>query len=246
MGIFSNRMRYIQELKIDGKEVKDQKDNDEDFKLGTEEEPPVEDNPPTDVDNDKTEDEEDYNIPDDDTEENSENPEDNPEGNLEDNPNDETGNDEDFSMGDSDNPDDNTEGNPENPEDNPNDGTENTTGGKSEVQELEDKLFTDLSPEQMTIKHIELKQQYIDIFDAISDIVSRVNKITKTTDNSSVIEFVSNKMIELKDLVHFYLNNTYTTKTYIENTMNYQQYIVILNTINKMLKEIIPKTGKTN
>jgi len=257
MGIYSNKTRYIQELKIDGKKVKD---DEEDFDLDPnkkksddKDDQPVDDKPTDDAVN--TEDEEDYKIPDD--EETDDNPEDGSneetndsteEINPEDNPTDETNGetndssgDEDFKLDDSDDADSNTEETGDETDETPDD-----TDGRSEIQSLEDDLFKDLTPEQMTIKQIELKQQYIDLFDSISDIISRVNKITKTTDNTNVIEFVTNKMAELKDLVHFYLNNTYITKTYIENTMNYQQYILILNTINKMLKEIIPKTGKSN
>jgi len=271
MGIYSNKATYIQELKIDGKKVEN---DDEDLGLDSDEtnKPEKKKNPQTDpLNNPGNKDEEDYTISDDDEsnkeedpptnkpedEEDYEIPEDEPnkeedplrddgstEGGADDGSNKGT-DDEDFTMGDD-------SGN--DPDDGTGDGTEGEMGDDSEVgtdpnseiQSLEDNLFKDLTPEQMAIKQIELKQQYIDLFDSISDIVSRVNKITKTTDNTNVIEFVTNKMIELKELVHYYLNSTYNTKTYIENTMNYQQYILILNAINKMLKEIIPKTGESN
>ncbi len=262
MGIYSNKATYIQELKIDGKKVKNDdedlgldsdetnkpKDNtdpptntdttnkdEEDYTIPNDNEPNKEEEPPT---NAKPDDEEDYKIPDD--EPDNENPSSN-DASTEDETggSDEKTNDEDLNIEDPDNPDDGTEGEM-------GDNSDGETDPNSEIQSLEDNLFKDLSPEQMAIKQIELKQQYIDLFDSISDIVSRVNKITKTTDNTNVIEFVTNKMIELKDLVHYYLNNTYNTKTYIENTMNYQQYILMLNAINRMLKEIIPKTGESN
>ena len=261
MGIYSNKTRFIQELKIDGKKVKD---DEEDFNLdpdktkesNNKDDQPVEDKSTDDTTN--TEDEEDYKIPDDEetdesedgsneeTDDNTEgeNPEDNPTDGTDgetDNGSDGGSDDEDFKLEEPDETDDNTEETEDEADE-----TSDVTDGKSEIQSLEDNLFKDLTPEQMSIKQIELKQQYIDLFDSISDIISRVNKVTKTTDNANIIEFVTNKMSELKDLVHFYLNNTYATKSYIENTMNYQQYILILNTINKMLKEIIPKTGKSN
>ena len=268
MGIYSNKTRYIQELKIDGKKVKD---DEEDFDLDpnktkesdNKDDQPVEDKSTDDATNtedeedykvsDEPEDEEDYEIPDDEGPEeqeegtNDETEDNTEEENQDDNPDETDGetndgsDNEDFKVEDSDGTGDDAEETGDGTDDIP----DETTDGKSEIQSLEDNLFKDLTPEQMTIKQIELKQQYIDLFDSISDIVSRVNKITKTTDNANIIEFVTNKMSELKDLVHFYLNNTYITKSYIENTMNYQQYILILNTINKMLKEIIPKTDKS-
>lgn len=236
--------------------------DEEDYKIQDET-----DEPPTEGDDSGNEtDEEDYNIPDEDETPNDSDNEDftmedaddtdnetddaptedetpNDEGEI---PDESGGGDDDFTMGNTEDETGDETGDETDDTGGENEELVDGAGGKSEIQSLEYKLFSDLTPEQMSIKQIELKQQYIDLFDSISDIVSRVNKITKTTNNANVIEFVTTKMIELKDLVHYYLNNTYNTRTYIENTMNYQQYILILNTINKMLKEIIPKTGESN
>lgn len=115
----------------------------------------------------------------------------------------------------------------------------------SELQSIENDLFKDLTEEQIHIKEIELKENYIKLYDSITDFINRTNKISKTNENLEVIEFIANKLIELKDLVHFYLTKTFKTKTYIENTMMYQQYLAILNSINQLLLEIVPKNGKS-
>lgn len=103
-----------------------------------------------------------------------------------------------------DNTDDSTE------DDTVSDGTEdagNISEPKDELKELEEELFKDLTPgrNKQVEKQIELKQQYVVLFDSISDITNRINKITKTTDNNNTIEFIINKMAELKDLIYFIL-----------------------------------------
>ena len=116
--------------------------------------------------------------------------------------------------------------------------------GDNELQSLENDLFKDITPEQMNIKILELKKQYLEVYSTITDVLTRTNKIQKTTQNIKVLEFIINKLIELKDIVQFYLSNTFDTKTYMENMVNYQQYLVTLNTINRLLKEINVKKGK--
>ncbi len=107
-----------------------------------------------------------------------------------------------------------------------------------EVKQMEEELFKSIPADQMSIKVTELKKQYLDVYNSISNILLRTNKITKTDSNMKVLEFVTTKLMELKDMVKFYMANTFDTKSFIENTVNYQQYLATLNTINKIFKEI--------
>lgn len=112
---------------------------------------------------------------------------------------------------------------------------------EDEIKQMEQELFKSVPPEQMAIKVLELKKQYLDAYNTTSNILIRVNKIIKTNDNMKILEFVTNKLIELKDLIKFYMTNTFDTKSFIENNINYQQYLSTLNTINKIFKEIKDK-----
>lgn len=112
---------------------------------------------------------------------------------------------------------------------------------EDEIKQMEQELFKSVPPEQMAIKVLELKKQYLEAYNTTSNILIRVNKIIKTNDNMKILEFVTNKLIELKDLIKFYMTNTFDTKSFIENNINYQQYLSTLNTINKIFKEIKDK-----
>ena len=114
----------------------------------------------------------------------------------------------------------------------------NIVNNSSEVTDLEKEILGSLSDEQISIKYKELKTQYINIYSTIDTLLIRVNKISKNNNNIKVIEFILNKLTELKELVVFYLTNTFDTKSYIENTINYQQYLAILNSMTKLFKEI--------
>ena len=114
----------------------------------------------------------------------------------------------------------------------------NSVNNSSDVTDLEKEILGSLSDEQISIKYKELKTQYINIYSTIDTLLIRVNKISKNNNNIKVIEFILNKLTELKELVVFYLTNTFDTKSYIENTINYQQYLAILNSMTKLFKEI--------
>lgn len=238
MGIFSYNLRSILEVKrkINGEEQDlDNEDQDD------EQEPEDNQEPKNDEAND-------YNINDVEDDPESDEPEEgndgqeseDPEENSEDDP--EEGNDEanDYNMDgveDDEDPD-----NTDEDLDSTEDGSSNEDeGSEDELKNLENDIFKDIPPEQMNIKIMELKKQYLEVYATITDVLTRTNKIPKTTQNLSVLEFIINKLIDLKEIVQFYLSNTFDTKSYVENMVNYQQYLATLNTINRLLKEISRK-----
>ena len=112
-----------------------------------------------------------------------------------------------------------------------------------ELGEIEKVLFSDLSDQQINIRVIELKKSYLELYKTIESIIDKVNKINKTDDNIVVIEFIVNKLSELRNIVDDYLTKTFATKTYVENSAEYQRYLAVLYSIDKLLKELAPKVG---
>ena len=134
-------------------------------------------------------------------------------------------------------------------EDDDNNDTDNTDNGSdsssevdnkntSELQSAENKLFADLSPEQMAIKNRELKQKFIDIYKTTSYILYKFTSVPKSSFNNKSIVFVVNKLNKLRDIVFDYISETFFTKTYIENSIMLQEFIVTLNTINNIISEL--------
>lgn len=115
-----------------------------------------------------------------------------------------------------------------------------------EIDKIEKELFSDLSDQQMAIKHIELKSQFIDLYETLGDVIERVNKIPKTDSNIKALEFVGTKLTELRTMIHYNLTEGYPTRGYTENMVIYQQCLATLNTINQLLEELAPKTSDSN
>lgn len=116
-----------------------------------------------------------------------------------------------------------------------------TGGGDDEVEDLEKDVFGDLTDQQMDIKNKELKTNFINLYDAISDIEERINDISKDADMIKPLEFVSNKLADLAQQVSDYLSYTYLTKSYTENTVMYRLFLNVLNQINDILTTIRPE-----
>lgn len=115
------------------------------------------------------------------------------------------------------------------------------TGLSDELKDLEAQLFSNLTPEQISIKDTELKMQYIDLYKAVDKVLSRVSNLNKTDENISVLDFVNKKLSETKVMLNDYIVKTYQTNSYFENQLNLKHFTLILEYINKILEGIKEK-----
>ena len=96
------------------------------------------------------------------------------------------------------------------------------------------------------IKNLELKQNYQQMYIACDDILTKIATVTNYNDTSGVLRRVVNMTNDLKKYIEFYLTNTYNTKSYIDNVVNFQKYLTILNGIRNVLKDTSEGTAKDN
>ena len=111
-------------------------------------------------------------------------------------------------------------------------------GEKSELQQAEEPLYQDLSDEQKNIRDKELKNNFVELNETLTTILERMNKVVKDTVNMKIVDFVVNNLLKLKDMVCYYLTETFNTKSYQENMLFYQQCLVVMSSIQKLIPEI--------
>lgn len=132
----------------------------------------------------------------------------------------------------------------ENSENNDNTDQNNANEGqKATVDDLkkqEEDIYAsaNLSPEQLDIKHKELKQNYLKMYDITTNIIDRIGDASVNEDNIRVIEYISEELNKLRNMITDYVNSVYSGKSYIENAINFNRFLAVLNGINKMLEEI--------
>ena len=127
-------------------------------------------------------------------------------------------------------------------------GTPQPDGGETSVvddlKHQEEELYNELTPEQLDIKHKELKTQYLNMYDSVIAIIDRIGDINVAEQNIGTVEYVSNTLASLKDMLTDYVNDVYRTKSYIENYINYNRFLAVLNGINKILEEMNSKNDE--
>lgn len=128
------------------------------------------------------------------------------------------------------------------------DGEEGNSEGNAQsgLKKIEGELFENLSPKQKEIKIKALKQNFLDLYNRCGDVLDLISENTPSSEEESrIFDFVSKTITELQDNVHDYLADTFGTKTYIDNDAQFKQYLVILDSVKKILDEFLDvKTDK--
>ena len=121
---------------------------------------------------------------------------------------------------------------------------ESSDENRYDINKIENELFSSLTPEQIAIKNHELKNQFIELYSIIGSTLVRINDISKTNDNINVLKFITEKLLELREMIDFNITTAYQTRTYIENNIIYQQCIATLNAIAEIIDNIPKLDGR--
>ena len=111
-------------------------------------------------------------------------------------------------------------------------------GEEESLDSYEKDVFRDLSPEQMIIKNKELKAQFKSLNNIIFDSLEKLNNISHTSYDNTILDFVVRKLVELKDISRDYTVDAFNTKSYIENQIQLQKMVATFNRIVNLLSNV--------
>jgi len=121
-------------------------------------------------------------------------------------------------------------------------------GSDEEVNPKNTNIFSTLTKEEQAIKIKELKKQYNDLYIYISDMLEKVNGISPDEDNLEAIYRITSALYDLRKNIGDYIKSIFALKSYIENDISYNRYLVIVqsivNTINTVAEEMEEKIQK--
>ena len=103
------------------------------------------------------------------------------------------------------------------------------------LDQAESEVFSNLKPEQFAIRIKTLKNQYKNLHSTIVDTLDQMNKLTKTSYDTNMIEFATRRLLELKDNVRDALVLSFPTRTYVENEIELQKATAAFNQIYDMI-----------
>lgn len=118
------------------------------------------------------------------------------------------------------------------------DGEYDEEGEEESLDSYEKDVFRDLSPEQMIIKNKELKAQFKSLNNIIFDSLEKLNNISHTSYDNTILDFVVRKLVELKDISRDYIVDAFNTKSYIENQVQLQKMVATFNRIVNLLSNV--------
>lgn len=118
------------------------------------------------------------------------------------------------------------------------DGEYGEEGEEESLDSYEKDVFRDLSPEQMIIKNKELKAQFKSLNNIIFDSLEKLNNISHTSYDNTILDFVVRKLVELKDISRDYTVDAFNTKSYIENQIQLQKMVATFNRIVNLLSNV--------
>lgn len=107
-----------------------------------------------------------------------------------------------------------------------------------QIDQDEKDTFSDLKPEQMIIMKAELRDNYKDLYHLIIETLDKINKISHTTYDDTMIDFIVRKFIGLKTQIKDTLIDTFSTRTYVANKIELARFTFIFNQLTNMLTQI--------
>jgi hypothetical protein len=121
-----------------------------------------------------------------------------------------------------------------------------TSDGDEEVNKDNTEIFDTLSAEEQAIKIQELKRLYSVMYSNVSDILSRMHNIECDENTLDIYNRIADTLQELKNQINDYFNNVFSYRSYYENDVKYNQFLVQLNGIATVVDDLASSKEKMN
>lgn len=118
--------------------------------------------------------------------------------------------------------------------------------GDDEPVEANTDMFASLSAEEQTIKIKELKKLYNDLYTSIDDLIERISNIDYSEMNITYMFKINNTLYDLKQYVSDYMIHVFPTKSYYENDVMFNRFLLQVNSISAILEKIYKDIAKND
>ena len=132
----------------------------------------------------------------------------------------------------------------ENPDSSPSDSDDGGSGSDSaggdnnsdeEVNDDNTDIFSSLSAEEQQIKIKELKGLYQQMYTSCDELLDRINNLEFTEDSLPVMTRITYALYDLKKYISEYIISIFPRKSYIENDIAFNRFLMILNSVKDIL-----------
>ena len=123
-------------------------------------------------------------------------------------------------------------------------GTDDGASGDEEEVEINTDIFDSLTAEEQQMKIRELKNQYREVYSSIDDIIDKLGNFSVDENNYYVVNRITEYIRNVRDYLGDYFTYTFPTKSYIENDIKLNEFLLIISKINSLLDKYANKIEK--
>ena len=139
---------------------------------------------------------------------------------------------------------DDTEGNPEGEPNAGGDVGVDPSAAGSELQNMQNDVFSNLSPNQIMIKTATVKQSFIDLYNDVVEILERLSVVNKSSENLEALNFAADTLTDLKGMLNDAIVTSFDTKSLVENQITLQRFMAVYAMVVNILEKIGNKKSK--
>lgn len=99
-------------------------------------------------------------------------------------------------------------------------------------------IFSSLTAEEQALKIREQKQQFYQLFISCNDILTKITNIDTENINIRVISKITKSLASLKEYLNDYITYQFDHKSFIENDIILDRFIITFSTISNILDSI--------
>ena len=117
-------------------------------------------------------------------------------------------------------------------------GSDSAGGDNNSDEEVNDDntdIFSSLSAEEQQIKIKELKGLYQQMYTSCDELLDRINNLDYTEDSLPIMTRITYALYDLKKYISEYIISIFPRKSFIENDIAFNRFLMILNSVKDIL-----------
>ena len=107
-------------------------------------------------------------------------------------------------------------------------------------------LFASLTAEEQSIKIMELKRLYNDLYTSVDDLLYKLSSSTFEQVDPRILVRIQSQMEELRRILQDYIIDSFSIKTYYENDVNYSIFLSMFTTIRGVFDEVYKQNEQSS
>ena len=92
----------------------------------------------------------------------------------------------------------------------------------------------------------ELKKLFGNLYNGVDELLDRLNELEISETNKYAINKISKDLCDIKTTIADYILYIFNTKSYIENDIAFNRFLMILNSVKDILEKYKKKSDKDN